>query len=311
MLAVVFPGQGSQAPRMALDFAERHAEARSAFEEADAALGLPLSQWVEEGDAATLRRTEVAQPAILTASIAIYRVLEPALPQRPAFFAGHSLGEYTALVASGSLALAEAVALVRRRGELMQQAVPEGRGAMVAVIGLAGEEVARVCAATEGLVAPANFNSPVQTVIAGEAGAVRAASAALEGAGARRIVELDVSAPFHCELMRPAMEKLAPALGKARFSDARVPVVSNVTAEPYREGSRARELLREQVCAPVRWVESVQTLRSAGVGFQLEVGPGQVLTGLAARIDRALARASVARLEDVEGALLRAREALA
>jgi [acyl-carrier-protein] S-malonyltransferase len=296
---------------MALDFAERHAEARSVFEEADDALGVPLSRWIEAGDAATLRRTEVAQPAILTASIAIYRVLEPSLPERPAYFAGHSLGEYTALVASGSLALAEAVGLVRRRGQLMQEAVPEGRGAMLAVIGLPGDEVARICAETEGIVAPANFNSPVQTVIAGEAEAVRAAGAALTAAGARRIVELEVSAPFHCELMRPAMEKLAPALAEARFGDAQVPVISNVTAEPYRETNRARELLRQQVCAPVRWVECVQALRRAGVGLQLEVGPGQVLTGLAAKIDRALARASVARLEDVEGALTRAREALA
>jgi [acyl-carrier-protein] S-malonyltransferase len=311
MLAVVFPGQGSQAPGMSLDFAERHPEARAVLDEAEAALALPLTRWLREGDEEQLRRTEIAQPAILAASIAIYRAIEPRLPVAPALLAGHSLGEYSALVAAGSLGLAEAVRLVRRRGELMQEAVPEGRGAMAAVLGLDAADVARVCAGVAGHVAPANFNAPTQTVIAGEREAVDAARAALVAAGARRVIGLEVSAPFHCALMTPAMEKLTPALAEACFRDLRVPVVSNVTATVYRSGEEARRLLREQVCAPVRWVDCVRALVAAGVRVQLEVGPGEVLSGLAARIDRALGRAHVAKLEDVETALARVREGIA
>ncbi len=197
----------------------------------------------------------------------------------------------------------DAVALVRQRGALMQEAVPEGEGAMVAVMGLSGAEVARVCAEVAGRVAPANYNSSVQTVIAGSAAAVAKASEALEAAGAKRLVPLEVSAPFHSELMTPAMEKLAPLLAQTGFREARVPVVSNVTAEPYREPAAARDLLRQQVCAPVRWVECVERLTAEGVTLQLEVGPGRVLSGLAARIDKKLGRANVAAIADVEGAL--------
>lgn len=311
MLAVVFPGQGSQAVGMATDFAARHPEARAVFEEADAALGVPISHWIGQGPEATLRRTEVTQPAILAASIAMYRVLEPRLPSPPAFLAGHSLGEYTALVAGGGLEFAEAIRLVRRRGALMQEAVPEGAGAMAAVLGLPAEAVARACAGIDGLVAPANFNSTAQTVIAGERAAVAAATSALREAGAKRVVPLEVSAPFHCALMRPAMEKLTPALAEACFRELRVPVVSNVTAQPYRGAEDARDLLRQQVCAPVRWVDSVRTFVEAGVRVQLEVGPGSVLTGLAARIERDLARANVATLDDLDAALARVEEALA
>ncbi len=227
----------------------------------------------------------------------------------PDYAAGHSLGEYTALVAAGALELTPAVRLVRRRGELMQQAVPEGQGAMAAVIGLSGDDVARVCGAIEEPVAPANFNSPVQTVIAGTADAVARACAELEKAGAKRIVPLEVSAPFHCELMQPAMQALEPSLADAPFGDARVPVVSNVTAEPYTEAATARKLLREQVCAPVRWVECVERMRAGGVQVQLEVGPGNVLSGLAARIDRALVRARISEVGEVDTALERVAEA--
>jgi [acyl-carrier-protein] S-malonyltransferase len=190
----------------------------------------------------------------------------------------------------------------------MQEAVPEGEGGMAAVLGLEGDAVARVCRESEGSVAPANFNSPVQTVIAGERGALAAAAEGLRAAGARRIVSLDVSAPFHSELMRPAMEKLAPDLADAGLRDPRIPVVSNVTAEPYRTAEAARALLREQVCAPVRWVECVQTLVRAGATLQLEVGPGEVLTGLAARIDRGLRRASLAAADGLDAALVAAKE---
>ena len=311
MLAVVFPGQGSQAIGMAMDFVRAHAEARAAIDEADTAFGGGLRQLLESGPATELARTEVTQPAILAASIAIWRVVEPRLQCAPVLFAGHSLGEYSALVAAGGLALADAVRLVRRRGALMQDAVPEGEGAMAAVVGLEAALVARICAEIDGVVAPANFNSPVQTVIAGRRAAVSLACERMTAAGAKRVIALDVSAPFHCELMAPAMEKLTPELAAARFCDLRVPVVSNVDAEPYTRAAVARARLREQVCAPVRWVECVQRLVAAGVKLELEVGPGKVLSGLAAKIDRALGRANVEKLEDLEGALARAAEACA
>ncbi len=295
---------------MAADFALRFPEARRTFEEADEAFGGPLSRWIRKGPGEELRRTEVTQPAILTASLALYRVLAPRLPDEPAFFAGHSLGEYTALVAAGALPFGDAVRLVRRRGVFMQEAVPEGRGAMAAVLGLPAEEVAAICDAIAG-VSPANFNSPLQTVIAGEAAAVAEASERLRTAGAKRVRPLDVSAPFHCPLMKPAAERLAHALGEAPLEDPRVPVLSNVSARPYRTAAEARELLREQVCAPVRWSDTVKTLVAEGTRIQLEVGPGNVLTGLAARIDRGLARVHVARVEDLEPALERVREVLA
>jgi [acyl-carrier-protein] S-malonyltransferase len=309
MLAVVFPGQGSQEVGMAADFAARFPEAREALACADDAFGGSLSRTMREGPEEALRRTEVTQPAILAASIAIWRVLEPRLPRPPVLLAGHSLGEYTALVAAGALDLAEAIRLVRRRGQLMAEAVPEGEGGMVAVLGLAGEEVARVCASVPGAVAPANFNSEAQTVIAGEAGALERAGEALRAAGAKRLIPLRVSAPFHCALMAPAQEKLAPALAEACFRDLRVPVLSNVTARPYRTAAEARALLREQVCAPVRWVECVRAMVEAGVRVHLEVGPGDVLTGFAGRIAKGLARPRVSSVEELEPALAKVAEA--
>lgn len=310
MLAVVFPGQGSQVVGMAADFVRAEPAARRVFEEADEAYGGPLSKLISEGPESQLQQTEVTQPAILTASIAIYRAIEPRLPVPPAFYAGHSLGEYSALVAAGGLPLGDAVKLVRHRGALMQEAVPRGDGEMAAIIGLSSEEVTRICAEVDGVVAPANFNSSVQTVIAGAREPVREACEKLRAAGAKRVVGLAVSAPFHCALMAPAMEKLGPALAEAGFADPRVPVISNVTAAPYQTADEARERLREQVCAPVRWVGCVERLIADGVAVQLEVGPGKVLSGLAARIDRSLARADVGKVDDVEGALARVSEAL-
>lgn len=310
MLAVVFPGQGAQAVGMSVDFAERFPEARAVLAEADEAFGGPLSTWIAEGPAERLRQTEVTQPAILAATLAIYRVLEPRLPAPPAYLAGHSLGEYSALVAAGGLDVADAVRLVRRRGQLMAEAVPADRGRMVAVIGLAGDHVARVCSEVDGEVAPANFNAQDQTVIAGERDAVDVACNALERAGARRLVPLQVSAPFHCPLMAPAMEKLTPDLAEAGFRDLHTPVVANVNARPYRTGEEARELLRRQVCAPVRWVDCVRSMVRSGVTAHLEVGPGTVLTGLARRIQRNLARPHVSTVDDVDGALAELRGAL-
>ncbi len=311
MLAVVFPGQGSQEVGMASDFADHFPESRAALAEADAAFEGPLSTWLRDGPEERLRQTEVTQPAILAASIAIWRAVEPRLARPPALLAGHSLGEYTALVAAGSLDLAEAVRLVRRRGQLMAEAVPEGEGAMVAVLGLAGAEVARVCAGIAGSVAPANFNSDVQTVIAGERRAVELAGEALRAAGAKRLIPLAVSAPFHCALMAPAQEKLAPALGEACFRDLRIPVVSNVTADAYRTGADARELLRRQVTSPVRWVDTVAAFGRAGVRVHLEVGPGHVLTGLAGRLDKSMRRPHIAQVEQLEPALAEIAGALA
>jgi [acyl-carrier-protein] S-malonyltransferase len=290
---------------MATDFAEKFPEAREVFEAADEAFGGPLSRWIAEGPDEKLRLTEITQPAILTASIAMYRVLESRLPgqARPAFFAGHSLGEYSALVAAGSLNFSDAVALVRQRGAFMQEAVPEGEGAMLAVLGLERDEVERECALVGSIVAPANYNSPVQTVIAGQAVAVEQAAELLKAAGAKRLIPLEVSAPFHCELMAPAMENLASVLGDTPFANASAPVISNVTARPYQEGGVARERLREQVCAPVRWVESVERLVSDGATLQLEVGPGKVLSGLSAKIDRSLKRANLSQVDELERVL--------
>jgi [acyl-carrier-protein] S-malonyltransferase len=309
MLAVVFPGQGSQTVGMATDFAQSFAEARAVFDEAEEAFGGGLRERIERGPESELARTEVTQPAILAASIAIWRVVETRLPKAPGLFAGHSLGEYSALVAAGGLPLADAVRLVRRRGALMQEAVPAGEGAMAAIVGSDPQTIARICAETAGSVAPANFNSPAQTVIAGRRNSVSAAGEALLAAGAKRVVPLDVSAPFHCELMASAMEKLTPELGAAGFRDLRVPVISNVDARPYTTAGEARARLREQVCAPVRWVDCVQTMIGAGARLQLEVGPGRVLSGFAAKIDRALARANVEKLADLDAAVARAVEA--
>ncbi len=311
MLAVVFPGQGSQAVGMAVDFVRAEPAARQVFEEADEAYGAPLSKLISEGPESELQQTEVTQPALLTASIAIYRALEPRLPARPAFFAGHSLGEYSALVAAGGLPLAEAVKLVRHRGALMQDAVPSGEGEMAAVMGLSSDEVSRICDEVEGVVAPTNFNSPVQTVIGGARDPVRSASEKLLAAGARRVVALAVSAPFHSALMAPAMEKLGPALADARFVDPSVPVISNVTARAYQTAHEARALLRDQVCSPVRWVDCVRQLVAVGARVQLEVGPGKVLSGLAARIDSDLARPNVQKVDDVQAAMEQVGEALA
>jgi [acyl-carrier-protein] S-malonyltransferase len=310
MLAIVFPGQGSQTIGMGLDFARAFPESARVFDEAEDAFGGGLRERIERGPEAELARTEITQPSILTASIAIWRALEARLP-RPGCFAGHSLGEYSALVAAGGLPLADAVRLVRRRGSFMQQAVPEGEGEMVAVLGLDGTAVARACASVAGPVAPANFNAPIQTVIAGRRDAVQAAASACQAAGAKRVVSLPVSAPFHCALMAPAADKLRPELEAAAFRDFGTPVISNVTAQPYTRAAEARRLLHEQVCSPVRWVECVERMVALGAKLQLELGPGNVLSGLAAKIDRKLARAHVGALADVDAALGAVEESLA
>jgi [acyl-carrier-protein] S-malonyltransferase len=292
-LALLFPGQGSQFVGMGKTLCDTSAVARAVFEEADAALGFSLSRLCFEGPEEELKQTANTQPAILTHSVAAWRDLQSRFPERlegTAFAAGHSLGEYSANIASGALAFADAVLLVRQRGLFMQDAVPRGAGAMAAIVGLAPEEVEAACreAAQGEVVSPANFNSPEQTVIAGAAAAVARASAACTARGAKRAIPLAVSAPFHCALMAPARERLRPLLEMARFSDASAPVVTNVDARPETRGSALRDALARQVDAPVRWVESVRALAAEGVDRGIEIGPGNVLAGLVRRIDKAI-----------------------
>jgi len=263
--------------------------ARSVFETADQALGFPLSTACFEGPEEALRLTATTQPAILTTSIALLQALRarvPDLDARVVCAAGHSLGEYSALVAAGAMPLDAAVKVVRRRGEYMQEAVPVGEGAMAAVLGAPLEAVETMCReAAEGQVlSPANLNAPDQTVVAGHAAAVRRLPAIAKTHGARRVVELPVSAPFHCALMRPAQERLARDLATLPVADASFPVLPNVTAEPEQGGERFRRFLGEQVTAPVRWVDTVRRIAALGATTVVEIGPGKVLTGLAKRI---------------------------
>lgn len=287
--AFIFPGQGSQTVGMGKALYDAFPEAKAVFDEADAALGEKLSTLCFEGPEEALKLTANTQPAILTVSAAAYAVLSKRVPA-PAFVAGHSLGEYSALVAAGALSLSDAVRSVRARGTFMQEAVPPGVGAMAAVIGLAPEKVKEICdAVAQGqVVSPANYNSPEQTVIAGDAAAVERAQAALKEAGAKRVLPLPVSAPFHCALMAPVKPRLQEVLGKVAIAQPTVPVVTNVEAKPNSDASRIAGLLVEQVTHPVRWIESVEALRQAGVTKVVEVGPGKVLCGLVRRISKEL-----------------------
>ncbi|HET8948325.1 MAG TPA: ACP S-malonyltransferase [Candidatus Polarisedimenticolia bacterium] len=288
-IALLFPGQGSQAVGMGKAVRDADPAARGVFETADRALGFPLSAACFEGPEEALRLTATTQPAILTTSIALLHALRARLPDldaRVVCAAGHSLGEYSALVAAGAVPLDAAVRVVRRRGEYMQEAVPVGDGAMAAVLGAPLPAVETMCReAAEGQVlSPANLNAPDQTVVAGHAAAVRRLPPIARAHGARRVVELPVSAPFHCALMRPAQEHLARDLATLPLADARFPVLPNVTAEPEQGGERFRRFLEEQVTAPVRWVDTVSRIAALGATTLVEIGPGKVLTGLAKRI---------------------------
>lgn len=287
-IACIFPGQGSQAVGMGRDLFDNFAAAREVFEEADDALGFSLSEMCFSGDEADLQLTANTQPAILTTSIAAFRALEAEGFAGPEFVAGHSLGEYSALVAAGVISFADAVKTVRKRGTYMQEAVPVGVGAMAAILGLGLDAIDEGCAeAAKGEVcSPANINSPSQIVIAGDAGAIDRACEILKEKGAKRAIKLNVSAPFHCALMMPAQERLAEDLAKLDYSEFRFPVVQNVDAAANTDAAKVADALTRQVSSPVRWLQTVEFLASQGVNTYIEVGAGKVLTGLVRQIDR-------------------------
>ena len=280
---------------MGKDLAKKFPAARQVFEEADAALGFSLSDLCFNGPAEQLQLTENTQPAILTTSVAAWRAMESEGFAKPDFVAGHSLGEYSALVAAGSLSLSDAVQTVRARGRYMQEAVPVGTGAMAAILGADLETITTACAeASQGEVcSPANVNSPNQVVIAGNTAAIDRAIELLKTRGAKRAVKLNVSAPFHCALMKPAQDRLAADLERISFNDLATPLVTNVDAKGINAGAEARESLVRQVSQPVRWLESVEFLANQGVQSFIEVGPGKVLSGLLRQINRDLRAVNV------------------
>jgi len=293
-VAFLFPGQASQYPGMGKELAEKYPAALAVFEEADKALGFSISKMCFEGTEEELKLTANTQPAILTVSVAAYRVVsEKGL--EPDFVAGHSLGEYSALVAVGALKFADAVRLVRKRGQYMQEAVPAGLGGMAAIMGISPAVVQDACKrAAEGeICTAANLNSPEQTVISGNASAVKRAVEIASQLGAKRSMMLAVSAPFHSALMMPAQEKLEKDLRATTFSDLQVPLVTNVDADTIRKGDEAREALIRQVSMTVRWQESMRLLLDEGVNTFVEVGPGRVLTGLMRQIERSVASLNV------------------
>ncbi|CAI0719130.1 Malonyl CoA-acyl carrier protein transacylase [Serratia quinivorans] len=293
--AFVFPGQGSQTLGMLADLAAQYPIVEETFSEASSVLGYDLWQLVQQGPAEELNKTWQTQPALLAASVAIFRVWQQQGGKMPAIMAGHSLGEYSALVCAGVLDFQAAIRLVELRGKLMQEAVPEGTGAMSAIIGLDNAAIAKACeeSAQGQVVSPVNFNSPGQVVIAGNKEAVERAGAACKAAGAKRALPLPVSVPSHCALMKPAADKLAVALQEITFNAPQVPVVNNVDVRTETDPEAIRSALVRQLYSPVRWTESVEFMAAQGVTLLLEVGPGKVLTGLTKRIVDTLTAAAV------------------
>ena len=304
-LAIVFPGQGSQSVGMLADLHQQFDVVKDTFAEASSALGYDLWALVANGPEADLNETHRTQPALLTASVAVWRLWQQQGGAQPAYFAGHSLGEYSALVCAGVLSLADAVKLVEKRGNYMQLAVPAGVGAMSAIIGLDDAAIATACeqAAQGEVVSPVNYNSPGQVVIAGHKAAVERAGELCKAAGAKRALPLPVSVPSHCALMRPAAEKLATDLTALNFNDAVIPVVNNVDVAIAANATAVKDALVRQLHSPVRWTETIEWLAAQGVTDVLELGAGKVLSGLIKRIDKNLAVASVGDVASLQAAL--------
>ncbi|MGF1698850.1 ACP S-malonyltransferase [Photobacterium makurazakiensis] len=302
--AIVFPGQGSQTVGMLAELAEQFAIVKQTFAEASEALGYDLWALVQNGPAEDLNQTHRTQPALLTASVTIWRVWQQQGGEQPALLAGHSLGEYSALVCAGVIDFKEAVKLVELRGQLMQEAVPAGVGAMSAIIGLDNDAIAKACeeAAQDQICSPVNFNSPGQVVIAGNKEAVERANVLCKEAGAKRALPLPVSVPSHCALMQPAAEKLAIALESIEFSAPALPVINNADVATETDPAAIKQALVKQLHSPVRWTESVERMVSEGVESLLELGPGKVLTGLTKRINRSLSGAAVNDTASLEAA---------
>ncbi|MCB1661769.1 MAG: ACP S-malonyltransferase [Pseudomonadales bacterium] len=305
-LAFVFPGQGSQFPGMLADLATQYSIIQTTFAEASEIMQRDLWQLAQEGSDADLNRTDLTQPLLLTASIALWRLWGEQGGQQPEFVSGHSLGEYSALVAAGAIEFGDAVGLVNKRGLFMQAAVPEGKGLMAAILGLEDETLVSVCAqASQGQVVSAvNFNAPGQVVIAGQVEAVERAIELCQAAGARRALPLSVSVPSHCALMRPAAEQLAQALSHITIKQPLIPVVQNVSAAALTDSELIKQALVEQLYRPVLWVDCVNTLTANGVERVIECGPGKVLTGLNKRINRQLELAAIGDLANFNAALL-------
>jgi [acyl-carrier-protein] S-malonyltransferase len=287
-VAFVFPGQGSQKVGMLAAAHSEFAAVRETFEEASSALGYDMWALIQSGPQEELNLTETTQPVLLTSSVALWRAWQSAGGAQPQVMAGHSLGEFSALVCAGALPFADAVRLVRQRGQFMQTAVPVGEGAMAAIIGLDDEQIENLCAQVDGVVAPVNYNSPGQVVIAGHSGPVEQAIALLKEAGAKRAMPLPVSAPFHTELMRPAGEQLQAAIANIAISAPAVPVVHNVHAQTESDPEAIRALLVQQIYSPVQWTQCMQAIVAQGAAAVVECGPGKVLAGLARRIDKSL-----------------------
>lgn len=301
---LLFPGQGAQEVGMARDLYEAYPEAREVFETSNEALEFDLRSLIFDGPEEELRKTEFTQPAILAASIAAFRVLQKEMgaPLSPSFVAGHSLGEYTALVASGALSLEDGVRLVRLRGHLMQEAVPLGEGAMAAILGLSPEQVTGICheAEARGVCQAANFNSPGQIVISGQTAAIDRAVELAKEAGARRAIPLKVSAPFHCSLMRDVADRLKEAFDDCHWEAPSVPVIANVSAEPVRTVDAVQDALYHQTYSPVRWTESVEFMSRQGVELFVELGPGKVLSGLVRKCVRGSKVTNLGGCDDIE-----------
>ncbi|MBD0785150.1 ACP S-malonyltransferase [Vibrio sp. Y2-5] len=302
--AIVFPGQGSQAIGMLAELAQQYDVVNQTFAEASDALGYDLWALVQNGPVEDLNQTFRTQPALLTASVAIWRVWQELGLEQPTVLAGHSLGEYSALVCAGVIDFKQAISLVELRGKAMQDAVPAGTGAMYAIIGLADEAIAKACeeAAQGEVVSPVNFNSPGQVVIAGQKDAVERAGALCKEAGAKRALPLPVSVPSHCALMKPAAERLAAALAEIEFNTPQIPVINNVDVVAETDPAKIKDALVRQLYSPVRWTEGVEKMSEQGVEKLLEMGPGKVLTGLTKRIVKTLDAAAVNDIVSLEAA---------